>query len=129
LRPKGAGARDRAAECSHSAGAREESSAGPRVIRQSVQPPVRRSDDPGTRLFRALLIVYPRDFRGRFTEEMVDFFRERRVEQYRNGPRGAIRLWLHLVADIMVTAPMLHVRAALAPSRPLALSPSSFDVP
>jgi predicted permease len=82
----------------------------------------------GERFFRALLIVYPRDFRARFTEEMVEFFRERRMEQYRNGPRGAVRLWLHLFADIALNAPSLHIRAALSPSalRPL---PSSFDVP
>ena len=82
----------------------------------------------GETVFRSLLVVYPREFRARFTEEMVEFFRERRIEQYRNGLRGAIRLWLHLFADIAINAPSLHLRAALAPS-PLRPPPSSFDVP
>ena len=85
--------------------------------------------DPGEQFFRALLVVYPRDFRARFAEEMVEFFRERRVEQYRNGARGAIRLWLHLIVDIAVSAPVLHARAALSHSRTPALSHSSLDVP
>jgi len=86
-----------------------------------------RRRDFGERLFRALLIVYPRDFRARFTEEMVEFFRERRIEQYRNGPRGAMRLWMHLFADIALNAPALHLRSAFPP--PSALRPTSYDVP
>ena len=86
---------------------------------------------PGERFFRALLLVYPRDFRARFTEEMVEFFRERRLEQYRNGARGAVRLWLHLLADIAINAPSLHVRVARAPGvyPERSEGPSSFDVP
>jgi putative ABC transport system permease protein len=80
------------------------------------------------RVFRALLVVYPRDFRARFTEEMVEFFRERRTEQRRHGARGAIRLWMHLVADIAVNAPLLHVRAMLTAST-VHRQPSAHDVP
>ena len=68
--------------------------------------------DRGVRAFRALLQLYPRSFRDRFMEEMVDFFRARRAEQrHRFGARGLVRLWVHLVADIAVNAPLQHVRA------------------
>jgi hypothetical protein len=82
----------------------------------------------GERAFRALLVVYPRDFRARFTEEMVEFFRERRVEQYRNGARGAVRLWWHLLTDIAVNAPVLHVHAIAARSQNLQAA-TARDVP
>jgi putative ABC transport system permease protein len=82
----------------------------------------------GERAFRALLVVYPRDFRARFTDEMVEFFRERRVEQYRNGARGAVRLWWHLLTDIAVNAPVLHVHAIAARSQNLQAA-TARDVP
>ena len=67
--------------------------------------------DRGERAFRALLLLYPRSFRDRFMEEMLDFFRARRDEQrHRFGARGPLRLWVHLVADIAVNAPLQHVR-------------------
>jgi putative ABC transport system permease protein len=73
--------------------------------------------DRGERAFRALLRLYPRSFRDRFMEEMLDFFRARRVEQrHRFGARGLVRLWLHLVADIAINAPLQHVRALRATS-------------
>src|SRR5205085_8950819 len=59
---------------------------------------------------------------------MVEFFRERRVEQYRNGARGAIRLWLHLIADIAVNAPLMHVHAIAARTHDLQPA-TSRDVP
>lgn len=67
--------------------------------------------------FRGLLRLYPRAFRERFVDEMVEFFHERRNEQrHRNGVRGVVRLWLHLVADVAVSAPLQHVRALRASS-------------
>jgi putative ABC transport system permease protein len=71
----------------------------------------------GEWVFRGLLRLYPRVFRERFLDEMVEFFRDRRNEQrHRNGARGIARLWLHVVADIAVSAPMQHVRALRATS-------------
>jgi putative ABC transport system permease protein len=68
--------------------------------------------DVGERAFRALLRLYPRAFRERFLDEMLDFFRARRDEQrHRRGGRGIARLWLHLVADIAINAPLQHLRA------------------
>jgi putative ABC transport system permease protein len=83
---------------------------------------------PGERVFRTLLLVYPREFRARFTEEMVEFFRERRLEQQRNGMRGLVRLWAHLLADIAINAPSLHLRTTLSRSA-LRAPPSPHDVP
>ncbi|HYC50276.1 MAG TPA: hypothetical protein VEB19_04115, partial [Gemmatimonadaceae bacterium] len=55
---------------------------------------------PSERAFRVLLCLYPRSFRRRFQDEMLDFFRARRAEQRgRYGFRGDVRLWAHLVAD------------------------------
>ena len=72
--------------------------------------------DPGERVFRALLRLYPRSFRERFMDEMVDFFQARRDEQrHRFGSRGITRLWLHLVADIAVNAPLQHMRELRRP--------------
>jgi putative ABC transport system permease protein len=59
---------------------------------------------------------------------MIEFFRARCVEQYRSGPRRAVRLWLHLLADIAVNAPVLHVHALLTRTSNLAPA-TSADVP
>jgi putative ABC transport system permease protein len=68
--------------------------------------------DGGERAFRALLRLYPRRFRERFEDEMVEFFRARRDEQrHRFGTRGRARLWLHLVADITLSAPLQRLRS------------------
>ena len=68
--------------------------------------------DTGERAFRLLLRLYPLAFRDRFEEEMVEFYRARRGEQrHRYGARGPVRLWLHLLADVVVNAPRQHVRA------------------
>jgi putative ABC transport system permease protein len=73
--------------------------------------------DIGERFFCASLRLYPRRFREHFGEDMVAFFRARRREsRYRAGVRGSIRLWLHLVTDIALSAPVERVRALLSAS-------------
>jgi len=67
--------------------------------------------DLGERVFRVLLLLYPRSFRARFEDEMVEFFRLRRDEQRRRGTRGVARFWAHLLVDIALNAPTQHVRA------------------
>ena len=67
------------------------------------------------RLFRALLHLYPASFRERFADEMVAFFRERQREsRHRVGLVGPMRLWLHLAADVVLSAPRERLRAARA---------------
>ncbi|HJQ20451.1 MAG TPA: ABC transporter permease, partial [Gemmatimonadaceae bacterium] len=67
--------------------------------------------DAGERVFALLMRLYPRTFRERFGDEMLDFFRARRDEQRRRGARGVSRFWTHLVADMLLNAPRQHVRA------------------
>lgn len=63
------------------------------------------------RAYRALLHLYPARFRARFGDEMVQLFgdliRDARVA---GRPTGQIRLWLHTVWDLAVTAPSEHER-------------------
>jgi putative ABC transport system permease protein len=66
--------------------------------------------DAGERLFVALMRMYPRAFRARFGDEMLDFFRARRDEQRRRGPRGTARFWMHLIIDMTTNAPIQHIR-------------------
>ena len=73
----------------------------------------------GERAFRTLLRLYPAAFRARFEEEMVDFYRARRDEQrHRHGLRGSFRLWLHLVADVALSAPRERLLAWRRPPAP-----------
>jgi hypothetical protein len=73
----------------------------------------------GERAFRILLRLYPASFRARFEEEMVDFFRARRDEQqHLHGLRGSLRLWLHLVADVALSAPRERLLAWRRPRAP-----------
>src|SRR5690349_24429201 len=48
---------------------------------------------------------------------MVSFFHDRRREQDLRGAFGA-RLWAHLVADVVMSAPLQHVRSLRETSEP-----------
>ena len=58
-------------------------------------------------LYRALLHVYPRDFRDEFGDAMVEFHRDRLSAL---GPRlsgrmlGTARVWIHVLADLLRNA-------------------------
>src|SRR5690242_15303168 len=68
--------------------------------------------DLSERVFRALLLLYPRSFRARFGDEMLAFFRARRNEaRHQLGVRGTLRLWRHLLIDIAFSAPIERLRA------------------
>jgi putative ABC transport system permease protein len=69
------------------------------------------STDLGERAFRALLLLYPPSFRARFGIEMIAFFKARRQEiRHRAALQGSIRLWRHLVADVLLSAPLQWLR-------------------
>jgi predicted permease len=51
------------------------------------------------RVYRALLWLYPAEFRDQFGDELTDFFRDRR----RHEPPG-VRFWMHTVADVITAA-------------------------
>jgi hypothetical protein len=59
------------------------------------------------RIYRALLVAYPKKFREHYETHMVQVFRDSfRYEYHRNGISGVIDLWLHTFADLLVTALM-----------------------
>jgi predicted permease len=65
------------------------------------------------RLYRALLRLYPRDFRERFGPDMADFFRDRRMAARRSaGTLGVTRTWARAVADIVAIATLERLDSA-----------------
>jgi putative ABC transport system permease protein len=59
------------------------------------------------RLFRALLKLFPAEFRGDFGDDMAaDFGDQRRAAR---GRRGIARLWLRTTADVVRRAPLEHL--------------------
>ena len=62
------------------------------------------------RFYRALLRLFPFDFRGDFGPEMEQAFREQRVHVERQaGKIGLFRLWWETIAGIFTTAPAEHL--------------------
>lgn len=62
-----------------------------------------------SRAYRALLKLFPFDFRGDFGEEMEEVFHEQRADaQKSKGKFGLLRLWWETVLDIFRTAPREH---------------------
>jgi putative ABC transport system permease protein len=57
----------------------------------------------GTRLYRRLLCLYPREFREEYGDEMAYVYRNRAADE------GAVRLWLALLGDVVRTAPGEHL--------------------
>jgi hypothetical protein len=56
-------------------------------------------------IYRALLVVYPKKFRGHYDVQMVQVFRDSFRDAYRrHGTSGVIDLWLHTCADLFITA-------------------------
>ena len=57
------------------------------------------------RIYRALLVVYPKKFREDYGTKMLQVFRDSfRTAYRRHGTSGVIDLWLHTCADLLVTA-------------------------
>src|SRR5271170_6053280 len=62
------------------------------------------------RFYRALLRLFPFDFRGDFGPEMEQTFREQRLNaQRQSGKIGLFRLWWETLAGIFTTAPAEHL--------------------
>jgi hypothetical protein len=58
------------------------------------------------RLYRALLKLFPREFRGEFGEQMEADFRDQRQDA--TGPRERMRLWTRTLVDALHRAPREH---------------------
>jgi len=62
------------------------------------------------RIYRALLVAYPKTFRDDYETHMVQVFRNSFRDAYHcNGLPGVIDLWLHTCADLLVTALMERI--------------------
>jgi hypothetical protein len=59
------------------------------------------------RIYRALLVAYPKTFREHYETQMVQVFRDSIGEAYHHhGMPGLVDLWLHTFVDLFVTALM-----------------------
>jgi putative ABC transport system permease protein len=61
------------------------------------------------RLYRALLKLFPREFRGDFGDQMVDDFRDQREDAAVSGRVAGVRLWTRTVVDTLHRAPREHL--------------------
>lgn len=61
------------------------------------------------RVYRALLVAYPREFRGEYGELMVQFFRDR-MRCDGKGTRGLI-VWMQWISDLALSAFREHIGA------------------
>ena len=64
------------------------------------------------RVYRALLVAYPRDFRQEYGEQMIQFFRDR-MRLDGGGLRGLL-IWMQLVPDLAASALRERTAAAAA---------------
>jgi hypothetical protein len=72
--------------------------------------PLANSLSVSVRIYRALLVVYPKKFREHYETQMVQVFRDSFKDTYHhNGMPGVIDLWLHTWADLLVTALMERI--------------------
>ena len=59
----------------------------------------------GERFYALLLRLYPKDFRQRFEQQMLEVFREQRVDAKYAGFFGKPRFWWDMVWDLLVALP------------------------
>jgi putative ABC transport system permease protein len=62
------------------------------------------------RFFRALLRLFPREFRGDFADDMAATFNDQRRDVLAQGDRmGALKLWIDTIRGVLTTAPREHL--------------------
>src|SRR5579864_4939543 len=61
------------------------------------------------RMYRALLRLFPFDFRSEFESDMEQTFRDQRERESKRGKIGLFRLWWETLAGIFSTAPREHL--------------------
>jgi putative ABC transport system permease protein len=71
---------------------------------------MRRGASIGERLYRAILRLYPREFRERFGREMTVAFRDGRGDARRSGARAVASFWSRIAADAFLHAPEEHIQ-------------------
>jgi putative ABC transport system permease protein len=71
------------------------------------------------RIYRAALHLYPRSFRERFGDEMLDFFRVRRTAARTGGVPAMVFFWLRTFIDLVPSVWREHAPDAALPFRPI----------
>ena len=62
------------------------------------------------RVYRALLVAYPKTFREHYETQLVQVFRDSFRDAYHhNGMPGMVDLWLHTIVDLVFTALMERI--------------------
>ena len=56
------------------------------------------------RIYEALLLAYPKEFRREYGSHMAQAFGDLRRERRWNGPAGVVRLWVRTLIDVAATA-------------------------
>ena len=70
---------------------------------------MRRAEASPARIYRRFLAVYPREFRARYADEMVQLFGDQlRDARLGGAPGGIVRTWLRALRDLAVTAASEH---------------------
>jgi hypothetical protein len=79
----------------------------------------------GERVYRAILALYPAEFRRRFGAEMVQLFQDTLRDARASGaPAGTLLAWIRILADVVATAPGEHLRRNRTVAHSLATAPS-----
>ena len=65
----------------------------------------------GVRVYRSLLMLYPRDFRDRYTDDLVQTFTDL------SGELGARRAWRRVTLDLVVTVPRYRLETLMSDER------------
>jgi hypothetical protein len=63
------------------------------------------------RVYRSLLMLYPRDFRDRYADDLVQTFRDL------SGELGARRAWRRVTLDLVVTVPRYRLETLMNDNR------------
>jgi putative ABC transport system permease protein len=81
----------------------------------------------GEQLYRGLLWLYPRGFRARYSDELLDFYRERVVRS--ESRRDFFAIWLRILPDLLSTALAERANALIGRARVHAPSARFDDRP
>ena len=66
---------------------------------------MRQNTEIATRIYDALLYLYPADFRESYGAAMSCIFEESLSDAFaESGPAGALKLWLHTLTDLATAA-------------------------
>ncbi len=85
-----------------------------------------RTRGPQTRIYRWLLLAYPRAFRARYVDEMVQLFGDQLEDARLAGARGGTtRTWLRGIGDLVATAAPEHAAGSRTTAHSLGPPPST----